>query len=211
MSASPASPISLEANRANAQLSTGPRTEEGKQRSSLNATTHGLFATAAVLPHEDPAVYQSFCQKFLKDLQPKGMLEEQLAQTMVDTQWRLNRCRSIEQTILSTPADTVKEQIDALNKFSMYEQRLTRMLQNTLKQYLVMQTNRYHWYEREFKEASTIAKHLGTKEKPYDPSEDGFVLTTAELAARMRRDQRLTGAGRAHGHIVPADSGRKAA
>src|SRR4030088_1160257 len=99
-----ASPISLEANRANAQLSTGPRTEEGKQRSSLNAITHGLFSASAILPHEDSAAYQSFCQKFLENLQPKGMVEEQFAQTIIDTQWRLNRCRSIEQTILSAPA-----------------------------------------------------------------------------------------------------------
>jgi len=41
-------------NRANAQNSTGPRTEPGKQRSSLNALGHGLTAQTAVLPSEDP-------------------------------------------------------------------------------------------------------------------------------------------------------------
>jgi hypothetical protein len=36
-------------NRANSQHSTGPRTESGKQRSSLNALRHGLTARTAVL------------------------------------------------------------------------------------------------------------------------------------------------------------------
>ena len=39
------SPARLAANRANALRSTGPRTAEGKARSSQNATTHGLTAS----------------------------------------------------------------------------------------------------------------------------------------------------------------------
>ena len=45
----------LEANRRNAQKSTGPRTEEGKNRSKLNAVTHGGRAETLVLRNEDPA------------------------------------------------------------------------------------------------------------------------------------------------------------
>ena len=40
----------IKANRENAKKSTGPRTEEGKQRVSLNALKHGLLARDAVLP-----------------------------------------------------------------------------------------------------------------------------------------------------------------
>ena len=36
-------------NRANAQRSTGPKTEEGKQRSSLNALRHGLTGQTIIL------------------------------------------------------------------------------------------------------------------------------------------------------------------
>ena len=42
-----------EVNRANALLSTGPKTEEGKQRSSLNALRHGLTGQTVVMPTED--------------------------------------------------------------------------------------------------------------------------------------------------------------
>jgi hypothetical protein len=43
----------LEANRRNAQKSCGPRTEEGKNRSKLNAVKHGLRAATLVLLDED--------------------------------------------------------------------------------------------------------------------------------------------------------------
>jgi len=38
------SPAKLAANRANAQHSTGPKTEEGKRKSAYNAWQHGLCA-----------------------------------------------------------------------------------------------------------------------------------------------------------------------
>lgn len=44
----------IEANRRNAQLSTGPRTAEGKAAVARNATTHGIFATVPMRPGEDP-------------------------------------------------------------------------------------------------------------------------------------------------------------
>ena len=42
----------IEANRRNAQNSTGPRTEAGKERSSRNAVRHGLTAETVIEPLE---------------------------------------------------------------------------------------------------------------------------------------------------------------
>src|SRR4051794_20074973 len=50
----PPSPARLNANRANARKSTGPRTPEGKMASRLNGVTHGMCCTLpVVLPGED--------------------------------------------------------------------------------------------------------------------------------------------------------------
>ena len=44
----------IKAFRKNAKHSTGPRTPEGKARSSQNARKHGLFARDTLLPDENP-------------------------------------------------------------------------------------------------------------------------------------------------------------
>src|SRR5215471_8902265 len=76
-------------NRANSQHSTGPRTEAGKQRSSLNAITHGLTAQSPVLPSEDPVAYERYKQALLDEYQPKGPTEQDLVDDLAGTGWRL--------------------------------------------------------------------------------------------------------------------------
>ena len=65
----------LIANRANAQLSTGPRTEEGKRRSSLNDFRHGLTGQIVIHTPEDQAAFQKHCEAIRDALAPVGALE----------------------------------------------------------------------------------------------------------------------------------------
>ncbi len=88
-------------NRANAQHSTGPRSEAGKQRSALNALTHGLTARTAVLPSEDPAAYEQHHHQFLEEYRPATPTETQLVHELADTSWRLNRIPLLEADVLS--------------------------------------------------------------------------------------------------------------
>jgi len=48
----------VDANRRNAQLSTGPRTPEGRAAVDLNALRDGLTAQTTVLPNENPEEFQ---------------------------------------------------------------------------------------------------------------------------------------------------------
>ena len=52
----------IEANRRNALRSTGPKTEDGKQRASQNAVRHGLTAETVIVPLEDVDDYRAFEQ-----------------------------------------------------------------------------------------------------------------------------------------------------
>jgi hypothetical protein len=66
---------------------------------SLNALRHGLTGQTVVMPWEDRQEYDKFCQSFLEDLKPVGFEQTQLAQTVADCQWRLNRASAYESAI----------------------------------------------------------------------------------------------------------------
>ncbi len=87
------------ANQANSQLSTGPTSPEGKAKSSLNAVKTGLTGRTVVLPTDDAAVYENHIREYFHELKPVGVRESELAQSLADTAWRLERIRSIEMAI----------------------------------------------------------------------------------------------------------------
>jgi hypothetical protein len=88
------------ANRANAARSTGPRTEEGKARSRLNALKHGLLATeAANFGVEGEAARKTFeglSDRLENYYRPRGPIEEILVQKIAIVTWRLKRVMRFE-------------------------------------------------------------------------------------------------------------------
>jgi uncharacterized protein YecA (UPF0149 family) len=91
-----ASAAQLTANRENAQHSTGPRTTEGRNRSSQNALRFGLFSTKnCVQPHETEE-YEALCAALWSDMRPKSAIQEMFATEVVRAAWRLRRCTEVE-------------------------------------------------------------------------------------------------------------------
>ena len=84
------------AARANGAKSRGPRTPDGKARSSANAIRHGLTAQHVVLADEDEAEFCKFGACMFDDLEPAGALEEFLAERVVAAAWRLRRTARVE-------------------------------------------------------------------------------------------------------------------
>lgn len=85
------------ANLRNAKLSTGPRTVEGKARSSQNAVRHGLLSVrTALVSGEDPAEYDRLEQSLREALTPAEGLESVVFHELVDRTWRLRRAARIE-------------------------------------------------------------------------------------------------------------------
>jgi hypothetical protein len=208
--------IQIEANRRNAQQSTGPRTDIGKQKSSLNATRHGLTARVVVLPTEDLAAYQRFSAEFLAELSPEGFAERQYAQTIIDTQWRLNRARGLEDGMLALGHYGPEGQIDpghpeihaaltaaaawrghsqAFVNLSMHEQRLHRVLTNATKTLEDLKANRTAARQSALDAAVALHnmnKMLGVPNlTAAEPVTNGFVFTPEETDAESRRRQRV--------------------
>jgi hypothetical protein len=90
----------INANRANASHSTGPRSDAGKARSRMNALKHGLRAEQVVLPGEDPRAFEAECAAWNADWQPKSHTRAILVERAAATSWRLRRCVRIEGTRL---------------------------------------------------------------------------------------------------------------
>ena len=108
----------LAANQANALLSTGPVTPEGKAASSRNAIRHGLTAKSGMLASDDPEEYRQHCQVFFDRLAHRDEIERAVIQDIADIEWKLKRIPAIESAILDCG------DVRGLTTISMYARRL---------------------------------------------------------------------------------------
>ena len=95
------SPARLAANRANARRSTGPRTADGKRRSSMNALVHGVYAEMRLLTDEDRARHDAIRDAVLDAFEPVGRYEEGLAGRLAFLWWQLGRALEAETRLLA--------------------------------------------------------------------------------------------------------------
>ena len=89
-----------ESNRRNAQKSTGPRTEQGKANSRLNALKHGILASQGVLSaiegREDREAFAQVVDGLADDFAPVGTFEQLLVQKIATCFWRYRRLLRFE-------------------------------------------------------------------------------------------------------------------
>jgi hypothetical protein len=90
-----------EANRRNAQMSTGPKTPKGKATVSLNALKHGLLSKEILLPGEDEEALRELDERLRGELQPDGVAEVFLVDRITSLIWRLRRLGRVEAGIFA--------------------------------------------------------------------------------------------------------------
>jgi len=103
-------PKQLTANRRNALKSTGPRTPEGKAKTSMNALKHGLRSVSLAVPVlENPEDWEAHRGLVVHDLNPVGYLETVLAERAAAILWRLGRVVRYESASVSNAIHKVEE------------------------------------------------------------------------------------------------------
>ena len=202
----------LEANRRNAQRSTGPRTEEGKKASALNARRHNLTGQVTAMTDADRIMHDAFSASIVENLAPEGAMEIQLAQRIATDSWRLNRISAVEDNLFAlghsaksdeietehpeihaalTAAKVFKEESKQLQLLTLYEQRINRNIQKNLATLQALQAARLAKREAEMKEAKKLLQLSEMKGLPYEPIKDGFVFSTAQIHAALDKERRL--------------------
>src|SRR5271156_6420949 len=86
----------IDANRRNARKSTGPITEEGKQRSRCNAVRHGLTAETVIGALEDAEDYKAFEAAIIADYDAQSAVERELVLRLASLLWRLRCATTVE-------------------------------------------------------------------------------------------------------------------
>ncbi|HEY6340232.1 MAG TPA: hypothetical protein VIY49_01965 [Bryobacteraceae bacterium] len=226
----------LTANRENAKLSTGPRTPEGRKRSSLNAFRHGLTGQIIMHTPEDEQAFKKHCDGIREALAPVGALELDLAQAIAEDRWRLNRARALENSIFALgqgehlledsgyhpEVDTAFAQgrtwmthAHELHLLTTYENRIRRAVEKNTAELHALQAERKAAVAKAEEEARLLVQLAEAEGGDYDPADDfpaesqpaGFVFSRAAIQRQIDRNRRI---GRALGLLnQSADSNQQ--
>jgi hypothetical protein len=184
--AKPVSEAQLAANRLNAKLSTGPKTEAGKTKCSHNAVKTALTGQTVLLGDDDVAEYEKLGQRFIKRLQPATPEEECLVQLLIDAEWRLMRIPALEMGIYAIGREALVESVPAhlleaevhlkyerhLKNLHLQENRIRRHRESDLKALRELQAARLE----------AEAKQKQSTTKPPQPAPE-VELPTLEIPA----------------------------
>jgi hypothetical protein len=150
----------IEANRLNAQHSTGPRTPEGKAISSENARKEGFTATRLVVEEKYKAEFETYYAALVADTHPEGAIEVDIFNRLLNFGWNSRRIILKEtQTLeigefnLSDPA--VEHRI-ALH--ARYRRDLDRAYYRALKELEHRQTERAVLLQQECEAISKVSQ-----------------------------------------------------
>lgn len=200
----------LMANRANAERSTGPVTEEGKARSSKNALKTALTGRTVLLPTDDADRYQAHLAAYAKQHRPVGELETEIVQSLADAAWRLDRIPGLEEAMYSLGAVELSEEVAALEPHAresalrlktylkyerqlrnlhLQEMRLGRMRQKLQVELAQLQQERNERREEELAAAAALFATTAQLGQRFHPRDHGFEFPLEEIEAYTARQE----------------------
>ena len=184
----------LNANRENAQHSTGPKSETSKQKVRMNALKHGYSGHIVVIPDHEKQAFRQHLENFRAEYNPKGITEEVLVQSLCDISWSTQQMRAQSANIMAmigskpnnipgerdaeldyalSQAVHAAENLKNLNLLGIYENRKARLFNATRRELVQVQSERRakEKAEREAAKATQPVEHNATS------TPDGFVCS----------------------------------
>ena len=180
------------ASRANAQKSTGPRTDAGKAASRFNALKHGIDAQQQIMFGESAGDLAQLAAEYHELYTPADADERFLVDSMVNYEWRLRRLRGVEADLWISAAKGAASIGDAFNNGARAFDRLQRMI-NSCERHC-------HRARKELQAAQAVRR------QPQPSPETEESTTTSESPASFRTPPAATAAVAAE-QVQPAVAG----
>jgi hypothetical protein len=198
----------------------GPRTPEGRRRSSLNACKTLITSKVHLCSPEEQPAFDAHMAAYREALAPVGILETELVAEISKMKWRQKRVSSVEDSIFSigyldhaenmntghAAVDSClaegmvwKEQAQNLLLISLYETRMRRAVEKDMAALEALQTKRKEAYSRAQDEAIRLAQLAASHGEEYDPGDDflpaaaygEFVFSAPDLLRVLDRRNRI--------------------
>ena len=167
----------IAANRRNALKSTGPRTPEGKARSSMNALKTGIDSRSHTVPGESISQLEALTTEYYDRYCPTTPAQRAQLDILIDAEWLLRRLRRVEAQLWEKPHIYEQTLHEAFRQDSQVFARLQRRIDATQRNY------RTALHELERLQAAETAEALAAEPEPVQPTScnqtpnprDGFV------------------------------------
>ncbi len=170
----------IKANQENAKKSTGPTSIEGKQRSSMNAITHGIFAKIPLLPGENEEQFIILREDLIKTYQPIDTMEMHLVQRIylgLIRQKRLQEAEAAKLKISMMPEVLAVSVNQILSASTKKEYSAEDLSNRTIES--------YRYYEAAMKEIE--ASQFETAEVPIETIEKNMPYTLPLLKEKFKK------------------------
>ncbi len=191
------------ANQANAKLSTGPKTPEGKAKSSRNALKTGLTGRTILVPKNEAGLYEEHVLNYDARFDPQTPRETELVQSVADCRWRLGSIPGLEsalyargfrefaalyedeedenQRALLIMSETMTRYRKDFANLMIHEQRLSRRAYQEEEILKAMQRKRIAEFDEQLKLATQFYLAAKKENKPFDPAALGFEFSIHDL------------------------------
>lgn len=100
-----------EQSRINGAKSKGAVTEEGRARSALNRTSHGMYSVRTVLEDESVEIFNLLASRYHEAFQPRDQFETDLLENMINSRWKIRRLEAAISAEMNLTAAEHREDI----------------------------------------------------------------------------------------------------